>query len=65
MFTVTKEWINEHRTARGGFTAHQLMAVGVTWPPPKGWLRALVGEEITDAQRARFERGRQHDERSI
>ena len=39
---VTREEIDAARTPKGGWTRAQLEAWGVPWPPPKGWLRALV-----------------------
>ena len=55
---ITLEWLNRHRTARGAFTRKQVEALGLRWPPhPKGWLRKLVGREITEEQRRKFEQG--------
>jgi len=43
---LSKEEINARRTAKGGFTRDQLSAWGVSWPPPHGWMQALIaGEE--------------------
>ena len=39
---VTREEIEAARTPKGGWTRAQLEVWGVPWPPPKGWLRALV-----------------------
>ena len=52
---ISEAWIRAHATARGGWTREQLKAIGVPWPPPKGWLRAVIGTSITDEQRRMFE----------
>ena len=58
MFTITKHWLREFSSgnSRGGWTKAQLEAVGVSWPPPKGWLDAVIGLEIEDSAKADFER---------
>jgi len=52
---VTAEWLHAHGTRGAGWTAEQLRAIGVTWPPRRGWIRQQEGREITDAQREAFE----------
>lgn len=39
-----------HSAGKGGigFNWHQLRVLGVPWPPPRGWLQALIGTEIDD-----------------
>lgn len=32
-----------------GFTRKQLELLGVSWPPPKGWLAYLIGREISQS----------------
>lgn len=32
----------------GSANRKQIEAFGLTWPPAKGWLSALIGTEITD-----------------
>lgn len=39
---VTREEIEAKRTPAGGFTRAALASWGVPWPPPKGWMRALI-----------------------
>lgn len=55
MFTVTADWIKACCSVRGGYTRDQLAAVGVSWPPQKGWPRLLVGRQLTEEQRQQFE----------
>ena len=45
--TINRELITLAATARGGYTQTQLEALGVAWPPPKGWKRAVVGRRIS------------------
>ena len=30
----------------GGYSRRQLAAVGVQWPPEKGWKKTLVGKKV-------------------
>lgn len=60
MMKMTHEWLHQWKTGKGGWTRVQLAAIGVPWPPKKGWLSAAIGREITDEQRRRFEEGRRH-----
>lgn len=65
MHTVTKQWLKEYSSghSKGGWTKAQLETINVSWPPPKGWLEALIGSMVEDSQRAEFERlGKQHRE---
>ena len=55
LFTVTPEWIYANRTKRGGWNAKQLAAVGIKWPPIKGWKVRLPGRKITQTSRETFE----------
>ena len=51
---ITKEFIFSHTTPKGAWTRTQLAAIGVKWPPPRGWIDRAVGREITEAQRGVF-----------
>ena len=42
---VTREELEAGRSPAGGFTREQLAEWNVPWPPPAGWLRALLREE--------------------
>lgn len=42
---VSREEVEAGRSPAGGFTRAQLAQWGVPWPPPSGWLRALLREE--------------------
>lgn len=55
VFIVTRAWMDMHRTARGGWTAAQLRAIGDSWPPVRGWAARAVGRVITDDARQAFE----------
>ena len=44
--------IDAMKSARGGWTARTLVRLGVDWPPPKGWRRALInGDNPADPVR--------------
>lgn len=49
---VTSEYLNKNKTAKGGWSKKQLGALGITWPPTKGWKRKVIGSVIT-AEKAR------------
>jgi hypothetical protein len=57
MFTVTREWIESNKTKRGGYLAAQVHALGYPWPPPRGWLKQIIGKQITLEQRDAFVAG--------
>jgi hypothetical protein len=47
---LTPEEIEAGRSPAGGFTKKQLAAWNVPWPPPAGWLQALLcSEDGSDA----------------
>ena len=51
---LTHELIMQYRTPRGGWLRVQLEALGVSWPPAKGWARGAVGMNLTDEQFLQF-----------
>ena len=54
MFKITEQWLRENGTKGIGWTYRQT-AVLNTDQKTHGWLRRLVGKEITDAQKQQFE----------
>lgn len=58
MVTITEKYLRDHCTSRGGFTAKQLMIIGVEWPPPKRWKKTIVGKVLTDEQAFQFSEAR-------
>lgn len=53
---ITESWL-EKSIASGAITKLQAAALNLPWPPPKGWRRALLGESITQEQKAAVEAG--------
>jgi len=46
---ISREEVEAGRSPAGGFTRAQLARWGVCWPPPAGWLQALLrGEDGGD-----------------
>lgn len=43
---LTRELIHTAGSCGNGFNKAQLDLLGVNWPPQKGWLSWLVGQEI-------------------
>jgi hypothetical protein len=46
--------VMEHSRS-GAWTADQFRVIGIEWAPPHGWKRTVIGRQITDEQKARFE----------
>jgi hypothetical protein len=44
---ITKQWLLDNKTARGGYTKPQIEALGLDWKLEKGWMGRLVGTEIS------------------
>ncbi len=51
---LTYEMIHSAKNGSGGWNKRQLAVLGVKWPPRKGWLIELCGEEISEREYARF-----------
>jgi len=43
---LTLEQIMEAQTLNGGWTKATLAKWGVSWPPPKGWKKRLLEEDL-------------------
>lgn len=56
IFIVTKNWIEDHKTPRGGYTKVQINALGIKMV--SGWQKSIVGKHITEEQRLAFEQGK-------
>ncbi len=59
---VTKDWIktnasyiNPEISSACGWNEDQLELLGVSWPPPKGWIERCIGQEISESLQADFE----------
>jgi len=55
MFRVTKDWINKHKTKKGAWTKAQINALGLYWPPTKGWADDLENSYIPTENARLFE----------
>ena len=64
MFKVTLEWLYQYRTGSGGYRRDQVEALGLDWPPQKGWLRGSVGKMITFEQKSLFEAEKESERQS-
>ena len=51
---ITEEFIARGKSEAGGWTRAQLAALGVPWPPVKGWKATVLGKNISDAGAAAF-----------
>jgi hypothetical protein len=55
---VTREFIQDNRTEKGGFTKRQLEVLEVEWPPRHGWQDEVIGTKITTDQAEQFQAGK-------
>lgn len=55
MFTITKEWLEENQTIKGGYTADQVAEFGFNFPPPRGWKKSIIGKVVTTSTKLNFE----------
>jgi hypothetical protein len=53
---ITYDWIQRNSTSQkvGSWNKAQLKAIGA-WPPKKGWVFRMIGQEITEPQQREFE----------
>jgi len=58
-FMVTKEWVHQFKTGRGGWNRVQLAAIGVKWPPVAGWIDEVEGSVIPPEHKRIFETTKQ------
>ena len=52
---ITRKYIMKFRTDRGAWTKPQIEALGIDWPPRKGWIDRVVGKEIRPDNQIQFE----------
>ena len=52
---VTNDYLNKHKTSKGGWTSKQLRILGIGWPPVKKWKERVIGLTISPKQRKIFE----------
>jgi hypothetical protein len=51
---LTHELLMQYRTPAGLWRKVQLEALGLGWPPEKGWIKRVVGMELTEEQFNQF-----------
>ncbi len=39
---LTKKWLDQLKTPKGGYDKKTLKMLGIDWPPPKGWRKELL-----------------------
>ena len=52
---ISREYIMEYRTDKGSWTQPQLEALGVEWPPVKGWIERISGNELSPGDQKTFQ----------
>ena len=53
---LTSQMIKDAQMPNGGYSRSQLDAIGVEWPPAKGWVEWAIGKRITKKQFDEFNR---------
>ena len=51
---LTHELLMQYRTPAGLWRKVQLYALGLSWAPPNGWKKQVVGMELTAQQLQQF-----------
>lgn len=51
---LTHDHLMQYRTPKGAWLKVQLQALGLTWPPQRGWMKQVVGMELTEQQWQQF-----------
>lgn len=51
---LTHHHIERGRSRTGGYSREQLAALGVPWPPERGWVERAVGREVSVVAFVRF-----------
>jgi hypothetical protein len=51
-----QEQVEDARTAKGGFSQASMKKLGVPWPPPKGWRKAITLKPACTAAHSNFSR---------
>lgn len=51
---LTHDLLMQYRTPKGLWRKVQLHALGLAWPPPHGWIKQVVGMELTERQFQQF-----------
>jgi len=52
---VTRKYIMKFRTDKGAWTKPQIEALGIDWPPRKGWIDRVVGKELSERSQCEFQ----------
>lgn len=62
MVVLTSELLhNASSSGYCGWTRQQLAALGIGWPAKSGWLKRLVGKEVTQDQWRKFVSSKNHN----
>ena len=51
---IDKDFILNNRSSKGGWRFSQIVMLGETWPPRKGWIERSVGKEISEEAAQKF-----------
>ncbi len=52
---INKAWLQSCKTNKGAWTKAQADILGLEFPLKKGWQQKIIGLEISDSDRQRFE----------
>jgi len=54
MRQLTEEIINLGKSKNGGYNKKQLLAIGISWPPVKGWKKIVIKNRYTNEKIEEF-----------
>lgn len=48
MVKISRSLIECGRSKHGGWSRAQLGLLGIEWPPESGWIKSVIGKEISE-----------------
>lgn len=55
---ISLEYLEKHRTKKGGYNKRQIESLGLTWPVEHGWREKLVGTILSAEKASQFEQAK-------
>lgn len=54
MLLISQKLIEDGKSGAGGWNRQQIILLGLTWPPHKGWRKDVIGNPISEEDAKRF-----------
>lgn len=55
-FVITKKWLNDNKTEKGGWTKKQVEMLNLDWPLKKNWQKEVIGQSMFLPAKQLFEK---------